>query len=76
MAMIYVNELQQLLAGWNERLNNPVQSSSYKDALSDCIYDLNQLINHSIEEEFDYKDFLACEADAYLSTIEAHEAAA
>ena len=75
--MIYISDLQQLADEWTERLNNPAQSFEYKNALSECIYDLNQLINHSIEEELDYKEMLdSWEADNYLSSIEAHEAVA
>ena len=75
--MIYISDIQQLADKWTERMNNPTQSFDYKNAISECIYDLNQLINHSIEEELDYKEMLdSWEADNYLSSIEAHEAVA
>ena len=75
--MIYISDIQQLANTWTERMNNPTQSFDYKNAISECIYDLNQLINHSIEEELDYKEMLdSWEADNYLSSIEAHEAVA
>lgn len=74
--MITISDLQQLTVKWTERMNNPSQPFSYKIALSECIFDLNRLISHSIEEELTYEDFLQAEADNYLSSIEAHENAA
>ena len=75
--MICVSDLQQLISSWQERMGKQTHPLEYKNALSECIYDLNQLINHSIEEELDYKEMLdSWEADNYLSSIEAHEAVA
>jgi hypothetical protein len=75
--MICVSDLQQLISSWQERMNKQAHPFEYKNALSECIYDLNQLINHSIEEELDYKEMLdSWKADNYLSSIEAHEAVA
>ena len=72
--MICVSDLQQLISSWQERMSKQAHPFEYKSALSECIYDLNQLINHSIEEELDYKEMLdSWEADNYLSSIEAHE---
>lgn len=72
--MITISDLQQLTKSWQERLGDTSQPLPYKDALNDCLYELNQLINHAIEEELDYQDMLdSWEADAYLSTMEAHE---
>lgn len=71
--MINVADLQNLIDSWQERADSPVQPFSYKNALLECIYDLNKLISQSIEEEMAYQDFLQQEADAYLSSIEAHE---
>lgn len=72
--MITVSDMQQLLASWTERLNTSFQPSPYKDALSECIYELNQLITHSIDEELSYQEYLdSWTADDYLSTMEAHE---
>lgn len=74
--MIYVSDLQQLVSQWLDRLDNPTQPQSYKDALGECIYELNKLIDKSIEEELDYKDALdSWDADNFLSSLEAHEAA-
>ena len=78
--MVYIADLQQLINSWQERLGSNVQPSPYKDALSDCIYDLNQLINRAILNEMAEKDardyILSQEADDYLSSMEAHEYAA
>lgn len=78
--MIHVSDLQQLINSWQARVDSPVHPSSYKDGVMDCIYELNQLINHSILNEFTEEDardyFLSQEADNYLSTMEAHEPAA
>lgn len=71
--MVTVADLQKLTSQWQERLDNPNQPTDYKDALFECIYDINCLINHSIEEELSYQDYLQIEADNYLSTMEAHE---
>ena len=75
--MICISDLQQLMTSWQERIDNQTYPFEYRNALSECVYDLNKLINHSIEEELDYKDMLdSWEADNYLSSMEAHEAVA
>lgn len=78
--MIYINDVQQLADTWTERMNNPAQSFDYKNALSECIYELNQLINRTLLNEMteeDARDYiLSQEADAYLSSEEAYYAAA
>ena len=78
--MIYINDLQQLTDKWTERMNNPAQSFEYKNALSECIYDLNQLINKTLLDELteeDARDYiLSQQADSYLSSEENYYAAA
>lgn len=78
--MIYINDIQQLADKWTERMNNPAQSFDYRNALSECIYDLNQLINKTLLDQMteeDARDYiLSQEADAYLSSEEAYYAAA
>lgn len=72
--MITISDIQKLSASWSKRLDTSFQPSSYKDALSECIYELNQLIAHSIDEELSYQEYLdSWAADDYLSTMEAHE---
>lgn len=73
--MIYTSDLQQLVSAWKERATSAAQPTSYKDALNECIYDLDQLVDNSIIEEIDYQDMVdSWEADTYLSSMEAHEA--
>lgn len=78
--MIYINDVQQLADKWTERMNNPYQSLEYKDALSECIYELNQLINKTLLDELTEEDarqyLLEQEADSYLSSEENYYAAA
>lgn len=78
--MIYINDIQQLADTWTERMNNPAQSFDYKTALSECIYDLNQLINKTLLDEMTEEDareyILSQEADVYLSSEESYYATA
>ena len=78
--MIYINDVQQLADKWTERMNNPTQSFDYKNALSECIYELNQLINKTLLDEMTEEDarqyLLEQEADSYLSSEENYYAAA
>jgi len=78
--MIYISDVQQLADKWTERMNNPAQSFDYRNALSECIYDLNQLINKTLLDEMTEEDarqyLLEQEADSYLSSEENHYATA
>lgn len=71
--MIYVSDLNQLISQWLERMGNTTYASAYRDALNDCCYDLQKLINKSIEEELAAKESLESIETDYLSTIEAHD---
>ena len=73
--MLYLSDLQALIKSWTERLDSPAQPLFYKDALSECIYELNQVINKALLDEMTYEDYLSQEADSYLASIEAHEVA-
>lgn len=72
--MISISDVQQLADKWTERMNNPSQSFDYKTALSECIYELNQLINRTLLDELieeEARDYLLSqEADEYLSSEE------
>ena len=68
--MVTVADLQQLTDSWIERLGNPTQPSSYKDALRECIYEVTNLIDKSVKEELSYQEFLSSEADKYFSNLE------
>ena len=78
--MIYISDVQQLADKWTERMNNPSQSFDYRNALFECIYDLNQLINKTLLDEMTEEDareyMLSQEADAYLSSEENYYATA
>ena len=78
--MIYINDIQQLADKWTERMNNPAQSFDYRNALSECIYDLNQLINKILLDQMteeDARDYiLSQEADSYISCEENYYATA
>ena len=78
--MIYINDIQQLADKWTERMNNPTQSSDYKIALSECTYELNQLVNKALLDEMTEEDareyILSQEADDYLSSEENYYATA
>ena len=74
--MICVSDLQGVISQWLERLDNPSQSFEYKTGINECINDLNQLIDHSLQKEMDYHDMLEQEADSYFSNLEPEEYAA
>ena len=78
--MIAVTDLQKLASQWAERMDRPSYPLSYRDALSECIYELNCLINKTLLDELTEQDaleyLLSQEADSYLSSMEAHEDAA
>jgi len=78
--MIYISDLQQLANKWTERMNNPAQSFDYRNALSECIYELNQLINKTLLDEMTEEDarqyMLEQKADSYLSSEENYYATA
>lgn len=72
--MLYITDVQQLVSHWLERLETETQPQAYRDALSDCIYDLHSLVDKALMEELDYKEMLEEQyADSYLSSSEAHE---
>ena len=71
--MIYNCDINQLISEWNKRMTDTSYDPSYHDALNDCIYELNNLLSKSIEEELTYQDYLEMEADSYLASQEAHE---
>ena len=78
--MIYISDIQQLADKWTERMNNPAQSFDYRNALSECIYELNQLINKTLLDEMTEEDarqyMLEQKADSYLSSEENYYATA
>ena len=75
--MIYISDLQQLINSWQQRMTSGEHPIPYRDALNDCIYELNQVITSSLDEELSYREYLeSWKADDYLASLEAHEPAA
>lgn len=77
IAMVYISDLQQLISSWQKRLDSSVQPPSYKDALLDCIYELNSLIDCTLLDEMTEEDaseyLLSQQADDYFSNLEPEE---
>ena len=75
-------DIQNLLNEWKERMNKDYDRS-YKDAVNDCIYDLQELICRSVacmdldilpdemvgEPEYVKEYFYSMEADSYLAQM-------
>ena len=57
--MDYITELQNIVSEWLHRMDNPNQPIPYKDALNECIYDLNLLIDKGIEEQLEHQQTIA-----------------
>lgn len=78
--MICVSDLQQLISSWQKRMGKQAHPFEYKNALSECIYDLNQLINKTLLDEMteeDARDYiLSQEADSYIACEENYYATA
>ena len=78
--MIYISDIRQLTDKWTERMNNPAQSFDYRNALSECVYELNQLINKTLLDQMteeDARDYiLSQEVDSYISCEENYYATA
>ena len=72
--LVYNSDLDNLLSEWQEVINKPFASDSYKDGVRDCMYDLQNLLNKRNEEEALADEAWAqIMADEYLPTIEARE---
>lgn len=71
--MIYISDVQQLADKWTKRMNNPTQSFDYKNALSECIYELNQLINKTLLDEMteeDARQYMLEQEAGYYANLE------
>lgn len=64
--MIQISDLQSLISKWQERVGTNAHPSSYKDAIMDCIYELNSLIDRAILDEITEE-----EAREYFDSIDA-----
>lgn len=49
--MIYDYEIRGLIATWQERLHPTTNEPSYKEALAECIFELDDLVRVSHEKE-------------------------
>ena len=75
--------IESLTDQWEQRMKLSTDAS-YRDALGECIYELRNCINETFQEDFlnsvppeEIEQWLMeQEADAYLSSMEAHEPAA
>ena len=72
--MVSIGDLQELVSQWTERMGNTIHPLPYRDALNECIYELNTILTKAIEEEYDDQQALAEDAaDKYLASMEAYE---
>lgn len=77
MSMVYISDLQELVSQWIERMRNTSQPVPYRDALNECVYELNSIIDKALSIEADSQQMLDEQwADAYLSGLESDEFAA
>lgn len=67
--MVYVSDLNQLISQWLERMGNTAYASAYRDALNDCCYDLQSLLNKSIEEELTANESFDTELKEFIDNI-------
>lgn len=51
--MFYASDLASLVQTWLERLENPNYPDAYRDALSDCTYEIMDFMNKAINEELE-----------------------
>lgn len=49
--MVYESDISSLLSEWKKMLKDKAIEPSYKDAIRDCIYDLNCLIDNNFSQE-------------------------
>lgn len=76
MLMIHLHNMQQLADRWTEKMQNPQQSLEYKNALSECIYELNSLINQILLDEIteeEAREYMLEQDADYFSNIEPEE---
>ena len=75
--MIYPSDLQHLCTSWSERISDHNYPPDYRDALSECLFDINSLIDKTVMDEMTEKDamdyILSQQADTYLSSMEAYD---
>ena len=76
--MPFQSDIVSLLSQWKERALNESYSDQYRDAVNDCIYELNDIVRKRMMEEAvdrmtdeDIKQYLEeIDADSYISSSE------
>lgn len=53
-----LKNVESLLFEWNERLKDSKYDEDYREALRDCIYELDNAVHDNLEAEPDYLKFL------------------
>lgn len=51
MIMIHDKDINNLLNEWNGRANSSIYDTGYKDALKECYYELQKVLEKSFVEE-------------------------
>ena len=81
--MIHPNDISALASQWEARAKDKKYSGAYRDAVSECLYELRNLCTANSQDEdwaslFPpeevWKAMEEQEADSYLASLEAHEA--
>ncbi len=49
--MLYESDVNKIISEWKSIADRPGINQQYKDALRDCMYDLNCLVDRQAEEE-------------------------
>jgi len=74
MSMVYITDLQELVSQWLDRMKDVTQPEPYRDALNECIYEVNKIIERAIDTEANCQQQLDEQwADAFLSSLQADE---
>jgi hypothetical protein len=76
--MPFQSDIVSLLSQWKERALNESYSDQYRDAVNDCIYELNDIVRKRMMEEAvdrmsdeDIKQYFEeIDADSYISSSE------
>ena len=45
-----ITDLQKLISQWTERMGNTTHPLPYRDALGECIYELNCLLTKTLQD--------------------------
>lgn len=54
--MIYESDVLDLITKWQLEMADSRRNTYYQNALFDCIFDLRDLVNRSLNEEFSVKE--------------------